>query len=273
MMVVTDLDGTLLNSDIKISKANKRTLRKLGEKRFIRIIATGRNYFSVTKCVPRDLPLDYLVFSSGAGIMDWKNREVLKSYNLTSEEVRQSFDILVEKGLDFAVLYAVPNNHKFEFIQRSKSNPDFERRNKLYGNYAKRTEIHKFKPYESCQLIAIDPGNKAVDNYNEIKDRLPNLKVIRSTSPLDNKTLWIEIYSSNVSKAKGVEYIAEKFNISKQNIMVIGNDYNDLDLLNWSHNSFVVDNTPNELKKEFDVVNSNDDDGFTDAVNKWLSGC
>ena len=271
MIIVTDLDGTLLNSNTEISGVNTETFQKLGNGGHIRIIATGRNYYSVKKCVPFDFPIDYLIFSSGAGLMNWETKEILQSYNLTASEVKQSFKILIEKRLDFAILYKVPDNHKFEYIQRNDHNTDFERRNSLYGEFAIKTEIERFKPRESCQLIAIDPGEDAVNNYNEIKEKLANLKVIRSTSPLDGKTLWIEIYSSKVSKSKGIEYISAMLGYSKKDIMVVGNDYNDLDMLRWSDNSYVVSNSTPELKKEFRVVGSNDEHGFSMAVNDWLS--
>jgi hypothetical protein len=53
--------------------------------------------------------------------------------------------------------------------------------------------------------------------------------------------------------------------------MSIGNDFNDLDLLNWSSKSYVVDNSPYELKGMYDAVSSNNDSGFTQAVNEWMS--
>ena len=53
--------------------------------------------------------------------------------------------------------------------------------------------------------------------------------------------------------------------------MSVGNDYNDLDLLEWTSGSFVVDNAPADLKKRFVGVNSNNDGGVAEAARRWLA--
>ena len=76
-MVVTDLDGTLLNDRRKVSREEYSTLLELGRREIPRVIATGRSLFSVSKVLPDDFPVDYLIFSSGAGCLEWKKRELL----------------------------------------------------------------------------------------------------------------------------------------------------------------------------------------------------
>ena len=66
-MVITDLDGTLLNSGRIVSPENRRALERLGELGVVRVIATGRSLFSFNKVIERDFPVDYLLFSSGGG--------------------------------------------------------------------------------------------------------------------------------------------------------------------------------------------------------------
>ena len=53
-------------------------------------------------------------------------------------------------------------------------------------------------------------------------------------------------------------------------MLAVGNDYNDLDLLSWAHTGFLVDNAPEELKIQYENVSSNNDNGFTKAVDKWM---
>ena len=70
-MVVTDLDGTLLNAQGVISEPELLTLKKLGNEGYCRVIATGRSLYSIRKTLAFDqLPVDYLIFSSGSGIID-----------------------------------------------------------------------------------------------------------------------------------------------------------------------------------------------------------
>ena len=70
-MVVTDLDGTLLNPQHQISDKDLQSLKLLGDKNIYRVIATGRSPYSLNKVLPADFPIDYLIFSSGSGIINW----------------------------------------------------------------------------------------------------------------------------------------------------------------------------------------------------------
>ena len=269
-IVSTDLDGTLFNSRAEISPKNLKTIHKLKKTNCLFVIATGRSVYSAKTSLPNGLPLDYLVSSSGACLLDWKNDEVIKSYNLPLHHVEHVFQVLNKRHIDFTIQEAVPENHKYSYILKTSDNPDFKRRNSLYPGFAKQIREQEFRPAEACQFISIVQGDKAISTYESIREELSHLKVIRSTSPIDHNSLWIEIYAPEVSKANGVQYLADHYQVDRKDILVIGNDYNDLDMLNWAENAFVVENAPDDIKSSFPTVASNDDDGFSEAVEKWF---
>jgi Cof subfamily protein (haloacid dehalogenase superfamily) len=268
-LLASDLDGTLLNSEEELSKKDHDTLRELGKKNVLRVIATGRSLYSAKKVLPEDFPIDYMVFSTGSGIVHWQSGEILHKNNLRPLEVKQAFDLFMQLKLDFCILHAVPENHRYQYIRNRKSNPDLDRRNKLYGIHAQEMVPEKFQPYASCQLLAIGEGQSALACFEAVKGALPELKTVRSTSPLDGKSIWIEVYAKEVGKAHGISILANKYNIPVKNTFSIGNDYNDLDMLQWTAHSFVVSNAPEELKKEFSIVSSNKASGFSEAVRIW----
>jgi len=270
-MIVTDLDGTLLNSSGNISDTDLNTLEKLGAEGYCRVIATGRSPFSLRKIFNSGkLPIDYLVFSSGSGIIEWKTDKLILAYNLTKKQVNRAYKHLSLLGLDFFILDPVPNNHKCKYIRASYHNSDFERRVSLYEEFAENLTGKPFEPFESCQLIAILNGNDAVSIYEKVKVYFHDLAVIRSTSPLDHSSLWLEIYSPEVSKANGIQHLAELLGIERNNIMAVGNDYNDIDMLRWAGHGYAVSNAPEVMKDEFIPVASNNNSGFSEAVNRWL---
>jgi Cof subfamily protein (haloacid dehalogenase superfamily) len=270
-MIVTDLDGTLLNSNGTISDTDLFTLENLGSEGYCRVIATGRSPFSLRKTFSSaDLPIDYLVFSSGAGIIEWKTGKLILSYNLTEHQVKRAYNHLSYLGLDFFILDPVPDNHKCKYVRASYHNTDFERRVSLYEEFAEDLTGKSFESFESCQLIAILNGNDSVKIFNEVKAYFHDLAVIRSTSPLDHTSLWLEIYSPEVSKANGIKYLAELLGINQKDIMAVGNDYNDIDMLRWAGHGYAVKNAPDVMKDEFIPVASHKDSGFTEAVNRWL---
>ncbi|HZJ74562.1 MAG TPA: HAD hydrolase family protein [Perlabentimonas sp.] len=266
-MVITDLDGTLLNSEGCVSEKDFNTLVELGNKGVIRVVATGRSPYSFSKVIPRNFPIDYLVFSSGAGAIEWDSGEMLFTTEIPAAEVQEIVQELLLHNVDFMVHEPIPSNHRFLYHQsNSRGNTDFSRRVQIYSSYCQ-----PYMPgivYESnaSQLVVILPND--IEWFDELKKRFPDLKVIRATSPIDGYSIWMEIFRKDVSKANGAKFIYDKLNIKEQEIIAVGNDFNDLDMLTHFARSFVVANAPAELKKQFRVVKSNDESGFSDAVEK-----
>ena len=84
--IITDLDGTILPSGGTISPQTLHALQTVGNRSIVRIVATGRTLFAARKFLTDDFPIDYLVFSSGAGIMEWKNKKILQAHHLSRKK-------------------------------------------------------------------------------------------------------------------------------------------------------------------------------------------
>ena len=103
-----------------------------------------------------------------------------------------------------------------------------------------------------------------------MRRRLPELTVIRSTSPLDDRSTWIEIFPASVSKSRTTGWLAARLGIPQARTVSVGNDYNDLDLLDWSADRFVTANAPADLRERYPVVASHDEAGVSQAASLWL---
>ncbi|UCE08687.1 MAG: HAD family phosphatase [bacterium] len=265
-MVVTDLDGTLLNPQQQISDEDLQSLKLLGNNKIYRVIATGRSLYSLNKVLPPDFPIDCLIFSSGAGIINWNTKEILYAQSLKPDEVEIIANLLIEMSIDFMIHKPIPDNHHFFYYQTGNENLDFERRIKIYEKFAQPLKIASKAFGSACQLLAIIPNDISI--YESIKNRLTWFKVIRTTSPLDGTSIWVEIFPEAVSKGSAAAYLCQRLGCSPDSVLGIGNDYNDLDLLNWTEHSVVVENAPYELKQKFEITDSNANSGFTKAVQK-----
>ncbi len=263
-MVITDLDGTLLDDQSRLGKQNYDTLQWLGKNGIVRVVATGRNLFSAKKVLPKDIPIDYLIFSTGAGAINWDTGELIYAAHLVESEVRLSIETLIDANMSFMVHDLVPGNHAFLYHDSDCGNNDFARRMELYSDFAKPLITDPPNYRNASQLIAIVPENLRV--LEEIRSRLSELKVVRTTSPLDGQNMWIEIFPANVSKGHTAEWLCKKLAVNPSATLGTGNDYNDLDLLNFVEFPFIVSNAPEPLKKLFRNCKSNSDNGFTDAV-------
>ena len=263
-MVVTDLDGTLLNSTGAVSTTDLHTLEKLGRKGVVRAIATGRSPFSYTQVLPDDFPVDYLIFSSGAGVLDLSTKELLYATEISEKQVQLIVNELMRHKVDFMVHEPIPSNHRFLYYRSGNNNPDFEQRLAIYQPFCQPFAPGVSYGSSAAQIIAILPHD--VEWFEKLRHCFPMLKVIRATSPLDGHSIWMEIFRNDVSKALGINHICKLLNIDTSEVVTIGNDYNDVDMLNHYPNSFVVSNAPNELKEKYAVVRSNNDSGFSHAV-------
>jgi Cof subfamily protein (haloacid dehalogenase superfamily) len=267
-MAITDLDGTLLNNKREVSLVDMKSLFWLGENKITRVIATGRNFFSLKKVLKDNFPIDYLIFSSGAGVYNWKKKALMHSQYLPDFEVKQISKILFEHNVDFMIHEMIPENHRFVYHRSKNHNPDFERRIQVYKDFAFELNPETEKYNHACQIIAVFPNN--LDLFENIQQKFKDIKIIRTTSPLDGDSIWMEIFPKNVSKAYGIDWLCNELQINPKNTISVGNDYNDIDMLEYTAKKFVVNNSPADLKERFPVCKSNQESGFTDAIDRYL---
>jgi len=268
-MVVTDLDGTLLNDNQQVSPEDYDTLINLGKSGTLRVIATGRSPYSFQKLIPEYFPIDYLVFSSGAGIMNYKTKGILTSINLPEQVVYSIALKLRDLDIPFKVLAPVPENHRYVYYQNGELHPDFIRRMESYRGFETPISFDPPNFGEASQFLIFlkqDPVR-----FEALKALFDGVKVIRATSPMDHRSIWMEIFHQEVSKGHGVDYLCKMNQIDRNEVLGIGNDYNDVDLLSFTGISYVVANAPEELHAQYRSVSSNNHSGFSEAVHATAS--
>ena len=269
-LVVTDLDGTLLDSASRLGGANRRALEALGRNGTVRAVATGRSLYSARGVMPTDFPIDYLAFSSGAGVVSWADGRPLRSRAMAPGVVSGLVARLRALALDFMVHHAVPDTHCFHFFRSSNGdNSDFERRIERYARFSRRLCGGFPAEIEVSQLLVVEPPG-AASHLDLLAREFEGVHVVRTTSPLDHASTWIELFPIGVSKSHASDWIRDRHGIERARTIAVGNDYNDLDMLEWAGRACVVSNAPASMRAQFEVVRANDDDGFTDAVRPLL---
>ena len=270
-LFVCDFDGTLLRSDRSFSDTDMNALVRLGELVIIRAVATGRSLYSINTVSISELPVDFILFSSGAGIVRHPEGRIIRKVSLEDREVSRAIAILQAHDLDFMVHHPIPDNHNFSYVESTPDNPDFRRRIDLYRQYAKPLETDADGFGTATQLLAIIPPADNRPVIAKLEKALPGFNIIQTTSPLDGQSTWIEIFPSSVSKSLTAAWLSAAYGLNAGQALSVGNDYNDLDLLEWAGCSFVVDNAPDDLKSRFPVVASHNDCGVAEAISRWLA--
>lgn len=269
--IIIDLDGTTLPRNRHgISEANREALEEAGRRGITRILATGRSVFSLNNSLPEGLPVDYMVFSSGAGIMRWQDRKILTTRELSPEETLDIAACLWKHDINFTIQQRIPNNHYFYYRNISTLHEDFRRRIEKYPNLG--TPIQDMSEIQdgATQFLVILNAEQ-IELHGDIRQELPAYSVIRSTSPIDNQAIWTEIFAPGVNKGTSCQILLDQLDIRYEECAGLGNDYNDIDFLERCGHPFVVSNAPESLRSRFEDVPTDIEDGLAIFIHRSLN--
>ncbi len=268
MILFTDIDGTLLNDKNKISKQNLQALQNL--KDTIKVAITGRNLYSARRVLPKNLNIDYLVFSNGAGIIKWKTSELIYAKNLPSKITTKIVNLLQALKITFTLHAPMPDAHVFYYHKGAHIPSDFYPRLELYKDFAK-PFVNSDANYASSIVCMLSTDEK--DFFALKKALIPfdsEISITRSTSPINHRNIWLEIYSRNINKGNAAKFLCDYLKIPHSQTIAIGNDYNDLSLLEFVKYPFVVDNSPGILKQKFPVTVHHNESAVAEVIRLML---
>lgn len=271
-LVATDLDGTFLRDDKSICTEDLQMLQKLGDQKIVRVAATGRNLEKVREVIPAHVPFDYIAFSSGAGIYDWKNNQLIYRKNLNVDTANSIVRKLLSRDVSFHVFRQVPHNYRCWYYKGADDCEEFERYSDFHQSVSELLPKSNKLEEDVCQFLVIFPSNP--DLFHQFKDELEasfkGIRVVRASSPLGTGYIWMEIFHEDVSKANAVRFLCDHTKVSHQATFGIGNDYNDMDLLEFTSLSYLVSNAPDELKQYFKSAPSNQECAFSSSLKNHL---
>jgi hydroxymethylpyrimidine pyrophosphatase-like HAD family hydrolase len=138
-MFITDFDGTFLKTDSSLCKNDIKEIKKLKEQGIITAVATGRSLYSFDLAFARlklepDF-LDYLIFSTGAGILSYPDKRIIKSSGLEKKHVVDISRFLEKEKIDHMIHNEIPYTREFVYKKFSDKNHDFNARIELYKNF------------------------------------------------------------------------------------------------------------------------------------------
>ena len=257
-LVATDIDGTLVKWDTRVSDGVKNCVKKLQENGVKVVLVTGRMHCA-TKHLRDELGLNSPVVSYQGGLIKDTDGKTLYQENLDSDCAKEIID------------WAHKNDvHLNLYID-----------DKLYvekdDDCVKRYTDGKFVPYTVCpfeslkienvnKILAIDYGNaeRVTGWVNELQAKFPELYIVKSTP------FFCEIGSPMAKKSLGVEFLAKHWNLSQDEILTIGDQNNDIELLKAGGVKVAMGNATPELKECANfITDSVENDGFVKAIDKF----
>lgn len=236
----------------------------------VRALVTGRSMASLQSAMPGNLAaqLDYWLVASGAGCWGLKDSAWLEVHNFEDEQARRVEQVLSEARLDFSRHGPVPDNHYFAIKRLSGAdNPDMDRREELARKRSWLCGGSEKQPERVGQFIAVLPA-KGHEVHINLRECLPDCSIIRTTSPIDHASTWVEIFPVQVSKAAACARLCAWLGLAPDQVVAIGNDHNDEDMLSWAGQAFVVAGAPAMLRQKYHTVAACGAGGVAEALRR-----
>lgn len=260
-LIALDLDGTLKNSENKITEETRKTLIKAQQLGAKVVLASGRPTPGLRhEAAALDLETyeGYLLAFNGAKVMDAKTRQTMFEQCLTVEQAKKAYD--EAKKHDLAILTYYDNGVYTEDVE--------DQYVKVEG-HINDIEINKVDDFKA---ILRDPINKVLCTgepehvasvLKEYQDAFPGLSIYRSAP------YFIEVMAPNIDKAASLDKLVKMLGLTREEVIAFGDGYNDLSLIEYAGCGVAMNNAVDEVKEKADVVTlSNDEDGIAYMLKK-----
>jgi hydroxymethylpyrimidine pyrophosphatase-like HAD family hydrolase len=242
-IIFTDFDGTIKPPAGPVAEADIAALAGMGRAGVVRVVATGRSLFAFRRDWDPRLELDYLIFSSGLGVCAWSPAgpgDLIASRRLPDDRTALALAASLELGRGFFAFEPPPGCHRYVFHDPDRFPPTegYLRRIELYREFGVRYRGDPLGP--RGQFLITAPSAEMPPVRSEFERLCPGLSLLYSTSPLGDKSLWLEIFPPGVSKGAAASDLAGRLGLGPADAAAMGNDFNDLDLLAWASIAFLT---------------------------------
>lgn len=263
ILYVSDLDGTLLRSDEKISTFSCNVINELVDKGMIFSYATARSGVTsskVTKGLNAKIPI---IVYNGAFILDNVTKERIVTNLFTKIESREIYQLLDSKDISPIVYSLIDDKEKFSYNINTINNvtKDFvdSRKNDIRDNPV--SDSLKLSEGDIFYFTCIGSEEKLLPIYKKLNNRY---YCVYQKDIYTNEQ-WLEIMPLKATKANAILQLKKLYNCDK--IISFGDGINDIPMFKISDQCYAVNNAVDELKYiATSLVYNNNNDG----VAKWL---
>ncbi len=286
-LMTIDLDGTLLNSYGEVSEETRKALLAAKERGTEVVLASGRP-ISSTESLAVELGVDnYLISGNGAAVYDIKEQKVIYDRFLTKEQVMKiaklcednSFfynvyteDEVIASSLNYNVLFYHKENVKK--IEEKRTHINVVQNIMEYIEQSGKDKFLKITVCDESQFIfnSIMKRLKEIDGIDVLETAYMSRKKIKDgTDDVDIHYFYTEITNKNVNKWSAIEFLLEKLNIKREEVISIGDNLNDKEMIENAGLGVVMGNS-NPIMKELadEIVADNNSEGVLEAVNRFV---
>lgn len=253
-ILVSDMDGTLLNDKRIISDEDRKSIQYFMDNGGLFTIATGRMLPAASRFA-RELNLSLpIILYNGSKVYDYSNEEVIKEYFL-EEERKDVINKILNTRNDVGIeVYSEENIYIFKDCTYAKRFTG-----KGYNVIYDIDEDVWKKRW--TKILVVGDKNVLDEMEEEFKEKYDSEIPIRSG---DN---FLEVVPRYTSKGHALKDLINNYNLNDLKIVTVGDNMNDKELIEEAHYGFVVDNGNEKLKDRTNyIAPSNNENPITYIV-------
>lgn len=271
-LLALDIDGTLLNPQKQITQRTREAIYAARATGIVVTLATARRYYNTTP-IATELALDIpLVLCDGALAMKHPDATVLYTQLLNAHVAQQAVDLMVRHGIQPAIHHI---NGTTEETWTGYSEFD----NAWVATYFSLfpADIRRLN-YAACCIGQPDPLRVVAFASEEVVNALlPEVAALSCTWNFTRcgsyGTAELAVMNPACSKASGVALLAQHLGIAMEEVMAIGDNNNDLEMLQAAGWSVAMGQAPEAIKAVANAVTtSNAEDGVALAIEHYALG-
>lgn len=277
-LVASDLDGTIIDRNNFIANENFKAIDKLNSKNIDFVVCTGKSY-SVSKSICNDFKAKYGIFGNGAQIIDLQ----------TGEELNRK--ILKPKQISYCVKLAKRNNLHIHFYTEdaivTENLKYMDLRNYILKDINK-TELKFFIVPDIEKYIAennpdifsfvissddsLENLEKEINKHLTVSTSLISKKGIYKDNIINKEYEYLNIAPNNINKNQALSFLSNYLQIPQADMLAIGDNVNDLEMVKHSGIGIAVGDAYTELKNVAQYVTQKNvtDGAFAEAINKFI---
>lgn len=267
-LLALDMDGTLLNSDLKISQENKMVIEELKKMGVVVTIATGRTYPAII-AYARELNIDVPIIAYNGGIIKYlHDGRIIYSNNIPVEQCINTIDICKEFDVDCYLysenkIFIEKQGFLLEFYE--EINKNLKEQEKIEVVNVKDMKNSLKEDPKIYKIVVFSDNANAVSEVSKKLLKEGNLEVYKSSD------CFLDVTNKGVSKGIGVKKLAEYLEIAKEEIIAVGDSDNDISMLKYAGLGIAMGNAIEETKQAADyVTDSNNENGVANAIRKLV---
>ncbi|WP_195990201.1 Cof-type HAD-IIB family hydrolase [Clostridium sp. D53t1_180928_C8] len=274
-VIVMDVDGTLVNSEKKITLNTKKALIQAQKQGVILILASGRptsGLIDLTKELEMDKYNGLIVSFNGSKIIDCTTNEVLFNETMSVEEGQavlnhmKKFNVIPMIDKDKYMYVNDVFNNEIEVDGKAFNVIQYEARGGKF-KLCEKEDLADFADYPLNKILTAASPKYLEKYHKEMMEPFKNSLSCMFTAPF-----YFEFTAKGIDKAKALDTVLRKLGYNKDEIIAFGDGHNDSSMVKYAGLGIAMDNAVKELKDIADYITlSNDEDGIAHAIDKFVN--